>query len=839
MRALLRLSARHFARARARAALTVFGVALGVATLVAIDVVNGSSSSTIDELVSAYAGRADITVRAAAGTLAPDALDAVRRVDGVRSAAGSIQGALLVGGTERAALPFIAGTGDEDAVREHVFETGRAPLRSGEVALGREASRRLGLRVGAALLALTPSGTRTLTVSGVLADAGVGRANGGFLAVLDFATADALYARAGRLDAVDVVTAPGAPAAAVMERIERAVPGAIAGTPESRGGQTKRLVASLQSLLQVVSALSLFVGTFLVFNTMSIAVAQRKREFGVLRALGARRRELVAVVAAEAAVLGLAASVAGGVLGLTLAQALLGAVNRQIRLNFIAGLADQLVVPWDRFAALVAFGVIAAVAGALGPALAAASAPPAEAMTTPRHTAVARPLRLRLLLVAGGFVILAGIAVAAQRGAADTGPGSAAALALMLAIAMAAAPLLALGVRLVGPLLDRALGLPARLARDSVLRAPGRAAVTAAALAAAVTMVVGMASFIESDRRTIFGWLDQAVNADLFVSAAPLGGSSAPVSLAPALGTEIERIPGVRLVDRFRQTRVDYEGSLVAVSSTDVNVYLSRARPLFAPGTEPYDLAKIIGRDEAFVSDNFARKHDVRQGGEIGLPTPAGPVRFRVVAVIVDYTTDQGLVFMDRGTYVRHFRDESVDSFAVMLEDRSREAEVRRALEALQGGVLFIQSNAEFKASIRAIVDDFFATTYVMEAIALVVGVLGVANTMIVAVLERRREIGVLRAVGALRRQVRRTILIEAGMIGAAGALLGLAGGAALAGITMVITESTTGWVLPYLYEWGTAASVTLLATAAAIAAAWWPARSAARLAVAEALAYE
>ena len=799
---------------------------------------NGSSNSTIDELVGAYAGRADITVRAAAGTLAGDALVAVRRVDGVRSAAGSIQGALLVGGADRTALPFIAGTGDEDAVREHVFESGRAPLR-GEVALGREAARRLGLREGATLLALTPSGTDALSVSGVLADAGVGRANGGFLAVLDFESADALYARAGRLDAIDVVTAPGAAAATVMERIERAIPGASAGMPESRGGQTKKLVASLQSLLQVVSALSLFVGTFLVFNTMSIAVAQRKREFGVLRALGARRRELVAVVAAEAAVLGLVASVAGGLLGLALAQALLGAVNRQIRLNFIAGLADQLVVPWDRFAALVAFGVIAAVAGALGPAIAAASAPPADAMTAPRHTAVARPLRLRLLLVAGGFAILAGIALAAQRGAADTGPGSAAALALMLAIAMAAAPLLALGVRLVGPLLDRALGLPARLARDSVLRAPGRAAVTAAALAAAVTMVVGMASFIESDRRTIFGWLDQAVNADLFVSAAPLGGSSAPVSLAPALGTEIERIPGVRLVDRFRQTRVDYEGSLVAVSSTDVNVYLSRARPLFAPGTEPYDLARIIGRDEAFVSDNFARRHGVRQGGVIDLPTPAGPVTFRMVAVITDYTTDQGLVFMDRGTYVRHFRDESVDSFAVMLEDRSREAGVRRALEALQGGSLFIQSNAEFKASIRAIVDDFFATTYVMEAIALVVGVLGVANTMIVAVLERRREIGVLRAVGALRRQVRRTILIEAAMIGAAGALLGLAGGAALAGITMVITESTTGWVLPYLYEWGTAASVTVLATLAAILAAWWPARSAAAQPVAEALAYE
>lgn len=837
MPALLRLSLRHFVRARGRALLTLAGLALGVATLVAIDVVNTSSGATIDELVGAYAGRATVSVRSA-GTLAPGALEAVRRVAGVRAAAGSIQGALLVGGESRTALPFIAGTGDESAIRDHQLAEG-APPAADEVALGGTAARRLGLRRGDRLAALTPAGPVELRVSGVFADAGVGRANGGFVAVLAFGTADRLYARSGRLDAIDLATSPGVDVAAVMRAIERDVPGTDAQEPAARGAQTKKLVQSLQSLLQVVSALSLFVGSFLVFNTMSVAVAQRRREFGVLRALGARRSEVVRAVLAESLALGALGSAIGALAGVTLAQVLLGLVNRQIRQNFVAGLADQLVIAPERLAALLLVGLAAAVAGGLVPALGAAGARPAEAMAAPRGEHERRAWRYRLLGIALLIAAIAGLGVLAQRDSDDAGPGSAAALALMLAIALAASPLLAGAVRRAGPVIDALFGLPGRLARDSVLRAPGRAAVTAAALAAAVTMVVGMASFIESERRTIFGWLDQAVSADLFVAAAPLGGSSAPVALDPALGDEIARIPGVGSVDRFRQVRIDHGGALVALSSTDVPVYLRRAKPLFAPGSEPYDLLRMVGRDEVFVSDNFARRQGVAQGDELTLRTPDGERAFRVVAIITDYTTDQGLVFMDRATYVSRFHDTAVDSFAVMLSDRSREDSVRAELERLEGGALFVQSNAEFKASIRRLVDDFFATTYVMEAIAMLVGVLGVANTMIVTVLERRREIGVLRAVGASRAQVRRQFLVEAGTIGLAGSLLGLAGGAALAGITLVVSEATTGWVIPYVYEWGTALSVTVLATAAAIAAAWWPALGAARQPVAAALAYE
>ncbi len=839
MLALLRLvSRRHLTRSPGRTLLTLAGVALGVAALVAIDVTNGSSTATIDELVRAYAGKAQFTVSAASGTLEPGALGVAAATPGVAAAAGSLQVVLLVGPDLRIALPAIAGTGDEDAIREYVLERGARPTEQ-EVLLGGEAARRLGVDIGGAVRALTPLGVRSLRVSGVLADRGVGRANGTFVAVLPYATTDVLYQREGRLDAIDVALAPGARANDVAARLRSALPAAEVRTPEARGGQTKKLVASLQSLLQVISALSLFIGTFLVFNTMSIAVAQRKREFGILRALGVRQREVVALVTLEATFIGLAASAAGAAVGVLMAQAFLGAVNTQIRANFVAGLADQLVVPWPRLVGLVLIGVAAALVGALGPAVAAASAAPSEAMTVPRYAAVERPLRLRLLGFAAVLGLLCLVAVNAQSNAETAAPGSVAAFALMLAIAVAAAPLLALGVRAAAPLVEGVLGLAARLARESVLRSPGRAAVTAAALSAAITMVVGLASFIDSERTTIFGWLDQAVNADMFVSAGPVGSNSAPSPLDPSLAEQIRGIPGVRAVDLYRQVRIEVGTSFAALASVDVPTYLLRGRPQFAPGTRSADLTELVGRDLVFVSDNFANRIGIRQDDTLRLNTPDGPVDFRVSAIAVDYTSDQGLIFMDRTTYVRHFHDRSVDSFAVMLERPADLAPVRDAVGRLESGALFVQSNEEFKGSIRKIVNDFFSTTYVMEAIALLVGVLGVANTMLVAVLERRREIGVLRAVGATRRQIRGTVLIEAGTIGAFGAALGLAGGAGLAAIVFLISERTTGWVIPFAYAWTAAATVTVLSLAAALAAAWWPARRAARADVAGALMYE
>lgn len=348
MLALLRsLSLRHAVRARGRTLLTLFGVSLGVAALVAIDVVNVSSNASIEDLVNAYAGRAALQVRSGSGTLPRAALDTARRVEGVTAAAGSIQAPLLVGPDHRLALPAIAGTGDEDAVRERGFARGGPPS-SDEVALGPEAARRLGLDVGGTLRALTPRGVRELRVSGILDDRGVGRANAGFLGVVAFDTADRLYLREGRLDAIDVAIARAGDIERVAASLREALPAATVETAAARGAQTKKLIALLQDLLRIVSALALFIGTFLVFNTMSIAVTQRRQELGIARALGAKRRDVLLLVATEAAVLGVIAAVLGVVAGVLMARGLLASVNEQIRATFIPGLADQLVLPWPR-----------------------------------------------------------------------------------------------------------------------------------------------------------------------------------------------------------------------------------------------------------------------------------------------------------------------------------------------------------------------------------------------------------------------------------------------------------------------------------------------------------
>jgi putative ABC transport system permease protein len=284
----------------------------------------------------------------------------------------------------------------------------------------------------------------------------------------------------------------------------------------------------------------------------------------------------------------------------------------------------------------------------------------------------------------------------------------------------------------------------------------------------------------------------------------------------------------------------DVLGLRAYVVSVIPEVYEQHAKPLFLEGRLPTHEEWSAGR--IIISENLSRRRHLHVGDALEVSTPTGLRSYTVGAVVVDYTSDQGTVVMSRAVYMAHFLDEQVDIFEVYLSDLGRLEEVRRAITEAHGRQydLYVLTNGELREEATALIDDAFAVTYAMEAVAVLLALLGVINTLLAAVLDRTREIGLLRAVGAARGHVLRLFVSEATFIGLSGGLIGVLAGTVMGLIvTITVSEQSTGWSFAYMFPTGVALQMSAAATVCAAVAGVYPARRAASLDVVEALAYE
>jgi putative ABC transport system permease protein len=387
---------------------------------------------------------------------------------------------------------------------------------------------------------------------------------------------------------------------------------------------------------------------------------------------------------------------------------------------------------------------------------------------------------------------------------------------------------------------ERLLGVSGRLAADNFARAPVRTAVPVSALAVGVAMAVCIAGFVGSFQGSTHRWIDQAVPADLFVTSSARTAGVQNQPMRPELGEAIEKLPGVESVDRVRILPHVLLGLRVYIVSIIPEIYERRAKPIFLEGRML--TPEEWGQGRVIISENLARRRDLHLGSTFEMSTPTGVRTYTVGAVAVDYTSDQGTVVLSRDVYVAQFQDSQVDVFEAYLADPGKLEEVRRAITEAHGRQynLYVLSNSELRDEAMSLVDDAFTVTYAMEAVAVLLALLGVINTLLAAVLDRTREIGLLRAVGAARAHVLRLFVGEAALIGLSGGLIGVLSGTVLGLIiTQMVSEQSLGWSFPYVFPTGVALQMSLTATLCAAVAGLYPARRAAALDVVEALAYE
>jgi putative ABC transport system permease protein len=804
LRMLLLFSAR---RARGRMALSVIGIALGVALGYGVHLVNRAAVSDVAAAVRSLAGEADLEVRGGRAGF-PEALyPKIAQLPGVAVASPALELEVGIAGTERTL--HVTGI---DILRAALLQPQLVIgdryelLAPDRVFLSAAAAELFGLGKGDDLELVVGSQTVRLKIAGVLASAslrGVG-------ALTDIATAQWRFGRLGELNRIDVRLFQGTDRHKATRAIEALLPpGAHVIALEALEEASAYPSRSYRVNLNVLAMVALFTGGFLVFSAQALEVARRRGEHALLRVLGLRTQQVFQLVLAEAAVLGALGAALGLALGYALALAAVRASGADLGAGMFRG-----VFPEIRFSlpgTLVYFvaGIVVAVLGALLPALDAARTPPARALKAGDEQALFR----RIAPLWPGLILLALGAALAQLGPVDGLPlFGYAAIACLLVGAIALVPRLAQWVFEGLPLPSHP---PLRLALGQLRAAPGQAAVSLAAIVASFSLMAAMAIMVASFRQSVDDWLETVLPAELYFRTTHAGDTG---HLAPGFEERVRALPQVARADFLRSGRILLDPARPAL----VLIARDRAEKAFPILGERYE--RRPGDPPAvWVSEAVSDRYGVAPGKRLDLPLLGKNHSVIVAGIFRDYARQHGAVLIDRADYIALTGDRTVNDGALWLAPGISPAAAMEALRALPGGAeLDMADPGEIREVSLRIFDRSFAVTYALEAVAVLVGLFGLSSSLGAIVLARRREFGMLRHLGLTRAQIRTMLAAEGGLLALVGAAAGLAAGAAISLVLVyVVNRQSFHWSMelhpPYLLLTGLILLLIALAVVTAI----------------------
>ena len=685
---------------------------------------------------------------------------------------------------------------------------------------------------------------RELHVNAVLEDRGIARALNGNFALMDIAAAQILFDKLGKLDRIDVEFIADEDFDTLRARMRAVLPEHLRiDRPQRKNRQVEKMLRAFQYNLTALSFVALLVGLYLIYNMISLSVVRRRMEIGTLRAMGATPGAIALIFLAEAGVIGAAGSFLGVVLGYFLAELSLEAVVATVNNLYVPANVTEVAFHWTEGGPYFFLGLALSLASALVPAFDAARTPPTLVMRRGSYDLKVFRGNRRLTRSAVAVLVLAALASRLPPLGGFPYFGFLSVALVILGLSLLAPAALLLTRDLTRRACRALLGGEGLLASRNLGQNVGRNAICVSSLAIAFMMVISMSIMVHSFRQTVILWLSQTLRADLFVRALPGKHIDYQYTLPVGRVEALRRLPGVRAVDLFRAINITYDDEPAILASGDFNALSRYGNLVLKTGPPVSTLAGLmVNHNRAIVSEAFALKHGVAVGDTLRLNTPGGPLRLEVLAVYYDYSQERGYIVIDRSIYLKYYRDPDVNSFVVYLEDKRRLPEVRRAILQTLGHSerILVRSNAELKREVLRIFDKTFAITYSLELIGAGVAMLGLFNTLISLIIERRREIGILRFLGALKGQVRKMVLAEAGLLGLIGSAMGLTAGVVVSYLLIfVINKQSFGWTIQVFFPWAFLGGAMLLFWALALAAGAWPARIATRLDPREAVRVE
>ncbi|MHC0434300.1 ABC transporter permease [Streptomyces sp. O3] len=791
----LKTSMRNFFAHKGRMALSAVAVLLSVAFVCGTLVFTDTMNTTFDKLFAASAADVTVSPKSASGadeaprTGKPEALPAsaverVKRADGVKSAEGGVSSmSVTVVDSENKNMgssngaPTIAANWTSNELRSMEISKGREPRGPTEVMVDADTAEKHKLALGDELRTIAVTGDFTATITGI---ASFKVTNPG-AAVVFFDTATAqqrLLGGTGQFTHVNVTAAAGVS----DERLKRAVAAELDGaykvrTQQEAADENREDVGEFFDVMKYAmlgfAGIAFLVGVFLIINTFSMLVAQRTREIGLMRAIGSSRKQVNRSVLVEALLLGVVGSVLGVGAGVGLA---IGLMKLMSQLDMELSTRD-LTVNWTTPAIGMALGVVVTVLAAYVPARRAGKISPMAALRETGTASDGRASAVRAVIGlaltgAGGFALyLAGTADKASDGSLWLGLG----VVLTLVGFVVVGPVLAGGVvRVLSALVLRVFGPVGRMAERNALRNPRRTGATGAALMIGLALVACLSVVGSSMVASATEELDKSVGADFIIRENQFN------PMTPQTEEEVRKTSHLAHVTRYKQVKAE----LTAPDGATVTEDLTAADPTYARDvrreTVAGDLAAAYGENAMSVGDAYADEHGVKVGDEIAVAFEGGrTAKLKVAAITSDDTSiDQGAKYLSVATAAAHLPADRMPQNMIMFaeaEDGRADAAYAALKKSLSGNpAIKVQNQADYKEDIKNQVGQLLNIVYGLLALAIIVAVLGVVNTLALSVVERTREIGLMRAIGLSRRQLRRMIRLESVVIALFGALLGL-----------------------------------------------------------------
>lgn len=867
---LYRIGWRYLLRHPWQTILMILGITLGVAVVVAIDLANASASRAFNLSTEAVVGRATHQIVGGPNRLS-ETIYAQLKQNGRLDAAAPVisefasspqlgnRSIQLLGVDPFAETPFRDYLKAQNGIP--VEQLSRFLTKPGAIFISADLARQYNLELctgagenevktlDSCQISLEIGGQRrSVFIAGLLepADSLSERALNNLI-LADISTAQEITGRVGLVDRIDLILDRSCAdlktrqACPTVEQIRSDLPAdAQVQTVEARAGAVEQMTAAFQLNLTALSLLALVVGMFLIYNTMTFSVVQRREHFGTLRCLGVTRREIFAFVAGEALAVGVIGAMLGVTVGTFMGQGAIRLVTQTINDLFFILTVQGVQIPVTSLIKGGLLGLVATFLSVIPPAWEAASVTPRMALT--RSSLETKVERWVLMAAATGLILLILGTIVLLSVSNSLLVSFAATFVIIVGFAMVAPFGTKAFMQAATPLMGSVMGSVGKMAPRDVVNTLSRTSVAIAALMVAVSVTIGVSLMVSSFRHTVVTWLEQTLQGDIYISPPGLTASQPSAPLDPDVLPVIRQWPGVARADVLRSVTIDSPNGPVHIAATDNPTLVDERIYVRMTGTRQ-EIDEALLNGAVLISEPFANRMGIsRLDDSVVLDTARGPHRFPIVGIYYDYASTQGTVLMRLATFRSFWDDDTLTAMALRLNegvDPDRlSIELQRELQPLQQ--LQIRPNRALREDVLVVFDRTFAITGALQFLATLVAFIGVLSALLSLQLERQREMGILRAIGMTTQQMRRLILMETGLMGSVAGVLAMPSGFALAVILIyIINRRSFGWTLLMEVEALPFIQAFFVAFLAAILAGIYPAIRMSRSITAQALRSE